>query len=210
MRASLASVLSLVAGFYGHRFQPLVLIAIAAGLTAAFNPSYVTDIGWLLSFLAFFGILVLAPAVEARLGHPKLIIVRLLIESIAAQILTLPLIMLFFNQLSIVSPLTNFLILSLVPLAMGASFLAGLTGMLLRAFAGWLAWPATLVLNFMLGLINYFAAQPWAARTDHLSLADTVLCYGVIFALTLTLLRTGHRLRPAKKVEVSPRIQAIA
>ena len=210
VRASLVSVLTLLAGFYGHRFQPLVIISIAAGLTAAFNPSYLTDIGWLLSFLAFFGILVLAPAVEDRLGHPRLIIVRLLIESMAAQILTLPLIMFFFNQLSIVSPLTNFLILPLVPLAMGASFLAGLGGMVVPAFAGWVAWPAALVLNFMLGLINYFAARPWAARSGHLSLPGTCLCYGIIVVLTVALTRTGKRLRPPEKLQIPAPVQIVS
>lgn len=193
VRASLVSVLSLLAAFYGRRFHPVTLIALSAAVTAAFNPSYLTDIGWLLSFLAFFGILVLAPAVEARLGHPKLTAVRLFIESVCAQILTIPLIMFFFNQLSIVSPITNFLILPLVPLAMAASFLAGLAGMFIPAFCGWLAWPAMLILNFMLSMINYFAALPWAGRTDHLSLTGMLAAYALILVLTLILLRTNRR-----------------
>jgi competence protein ComEC len=202
VRASLVSVLSLLASFYGRRFNPLTLILITAAATAAWNPVYLTDLGWLLSYLAFFGILVLAPALEVRLGHPKLLIVRLLIESTAAQILTLPLIMYFFGQLSLVSPITNLIILPLVPLAMTTSFLAGLGGMLIPAFSGWLAWPAQLLLSFMIRLIDAFAALPWAGTSDHLSLSAMIICYVVILALTMLLVRTNRR---AGRPTASPR-----
>ncbi|MGQ7346814.1 ComEC/Rec2 family competence protein, partial [Streptococcus suis] len=61
VRASLVAVLALFASAYGRRFNPITLILLAAAATAFVNPVYLTDLGWLLSFLAFFGILVLAP-----------------------------------------------------------------------------------------------------------------------------------------------------
>ncbi|HEX3082403.1 MAG TPA: ComEC/Rec2 family competence protein [Candidatus Saccharimonadia bacterium] len=199
VRAGLVSVLSLLAGFYGRRFNPITLILIAAGVTAAFDPGYLTDLGWLLSFLAFFGILVLAPAVEARLGHPKSVVIRLFIESFAAQILTLPLILLFFGQLSIVAPITNLLILPLVPLAMAVSFVAGMAGMLIPAFAGWLAWPAMLVLGFITNIIGQFAALPWAGRTDQISWAVMLVMYALILVGTLALKGANKRRGQSEK-----------
>ncbi len=45
----------------------MVLILVAAALTAGWNPVYIwSDIGWYLSFLAFFGILMLAPQIFKR------------------------------------------------------------------------------------------------------------------------------------------------
>ncbi len=196
VRASLVSVLSLLASFYGRRFNPLTLILMTVGITAAADPKYLTDLGWLLSYLAFFGILVVAPAVEARLGHPKPVLIRLFIESFTAQILTIPLILYFFGQLSIVAPLTNLVILPLVPLAMAVSFLAGLAGMVIPAFAGWLAWPAMIVLWLITRTIDQFAALPWAGRTDHLSLAGMIAMYAVVLVFTIAIkhvnLRRGH------------------
>ncbi|HVQ44401.1 MAG TPA: ComEC/Rec2 family competence protein [Candidatus Saccharimonadia bacterium] len=193
VRASLVAVLSLLASFYGRRFNPLALILVAAGITAAFDPGYLTDLGWLLSFLAFFGILVVAPAVEARLHHPRSVIVRLFIESFVAHILTLPLILWMFGQLSIVAPLSNVLILPLVPLAMAVSFAAGLAGMFVPAFAGWFAWPAMLVLGFITKVIDQFAALPWAGRTEHISLAGMLAMYALILAGTVALKRINTR-----------------
>lgn len=194
VRASLVSGLSLIAGLYGRRIQPLVLILFTAGLTAIFNPVYLTDLGWLLSYLAFFGILILAPAAEARLGHPKRLITKLFIESFAAQLTTLPLILYMFGELSIVAPLTNLIILPMVPLAMATSFAAGLAGMIAPAFAGWFAWPASLVLTFMARLIDGFAALPWAGTTTTLSLPSMLAMYAVIIVLIVALGRANRRL----------------
>ena len=206
VRASLVSVLSLLAAFYGRRFHPVTLIALTAAATAAYSPSYLTDLGWSLSYLAFFGILVVAPAVEARFGHPKPVLIRLFIESFAAQILTIPLILYFFNQLSIVSPLTNLIILPLVPIAMATSFVAGLAGMIIPAFAGWFAWPAMLLLKFMTGLIDQFAALPWAGRTDHVTLPVMLAMYGLIIVLTLALTHSKRdSLQNRKKSFIIPK-----
>jgi competence protein ComEC len=193
VRASLVAVLALAAGYYGRRFHPVTLIALAAAVTAWFSPTYLTDLGWLLSFLAFFGILVLAPAVEARMGNPKSILLKLFVESTAAQVMTIPLIMYSFSQLSIVSPVTNLIVLPLVPLAMLLSFVAGLAGMVAPAFAGWLAWPADLMLRFMLGVVDWFAHLPLAGISMGLSLAGMLLVYGVIVAVTWALKRSNGR-----------------
>lgn len=204
VRASLVCVLSLLAAFYGRRFHPLTLILVAAGATAVYDPKYLTDLGWLLSFLAFFGILVLAPVIEARLGHPRRVVARLFIESFSAQLLTIPLILFFFGQLSIVSPITNLLILPMVPVAMALSFSAGLAGMLLPAFAGWFAWPAAALLTFMTKLISAFAALPFAGRNYHLSLPAMLAMYAVIAALTFaaTQATRRHSRRPLPAVTV--------
>ncbi len=67
VRASLVSGLSLLAWYYGRSFRPVSLILLAASITAIANPLYVwTDLGWYLSFLAFYGVLVLAPLVRYR------------------------------------------------------------------------------------------------------------------------------------------------
>lgn len=193
VRASLVSVLSLLAAFYGRRFNPVTLILLTAAATAIFDPKYLTDLGWLLSYLAFAGILILAPAIEARLHHPKPVLARLFIESGSAQLLTLPLIMYIFGSLSIVAPITNLIILPMVPLAMATSFVAGLAGMLVPAFAGWFAWPAMLLLGFIDKLIHAFAALPWAGRQDQLSLPAMLIMYTVILAVILILKKANFR-----------------
>jgi competence protein ComEC len=211
VRASLVSVLSLLAAFYGRQFAPLALIMLTAAATAVYNPGYLTDLGWLLSYLAFFGVLILAPAIETRLGHPKLIIVRLFIESAAAQLLTLPLILYFFGELSIVAPITNLIILPMVPLAMATSFVAGIAGSIMPVWCGWVAWPAMLLLGFMTKLIDAFAALPWAGTTTSLSLPAMLIAYAVIVVLIIVLNQTNRRAgRPQKAPHARRRLTELA
>ncbi len=82
---------------------------------------------------------------------------------------------------------------------MAVSFVAGLAGMLLFAFAGCLAWPAMLVLSFIKAVIDQFAALPWAGRTDHITLAVMLVMYGVILAGTIAIKRANSRRRRLEK-----------
>ena len=207
VRASLVSVLALLAAFYGRKFDPLTLILITAGATAAYLPAFLSDLGWLLSFLAFFGIMVVSPAVEARLGHPKNIFVKLFIESSTAQVMTIPLVLYMFGQLSIVAPLTNLLVLPMVPLAMLLSFVGGLAGMLVPAFSGWLAWPADLLLKLMLAIVDQFARLPWAGTTFRINVVAMLAMYTCIIGVTLALKRVNTQ---AGRTEAGSMVEALA
>jgi len=68
VRAAVVAVLVLWAGRSGRRIRPLNLLVLAAAVTVAWRPAYLFDLGWQLSFAAFFGITVMAPLVEKRLG----------------------------------------------------------------------------------------------------------------------------------------------
>src|SRR5262249_48645218 len=149
------------------------------------------------------GILVLAPAIEARLNHPKPVLIRLFIESASAQLLTLPLIMYYFSQLSVVAPVTNLIVLPMVPLAMAASFIAGLAGMIIPAFAGWVSWPAVLILGFITRLIHGFSALPWAAVTLGLNNAGLTVSYILIALIIIVITRVVGRTRPSKAAPFS-------
>lgn len=196
VRAAVVSVLMLLGSFYGRRFQPLVILLLAAAATALVKPDYLTDLGWLLSFLAFYGILILTPAIWQRFGEPKSVVGKLFVESLSAQIMTLPLILFIFGQLSIVAPLTNVIILPLVPVAMAVCFIAGLAGMLIPAWCGWLAWPAGLLLKLILNIIAGFAGLPWAGSNVYIDAPTMVMAY-IVIALMTIILRRGQAKSPA-------------
>ena len=99
-RAALVTGLSLMAWYYGRRFHPLMLIIYTAAATAMVYPIYLwSDIGWYLSFLAFAGVLIIAPLLSSWMfPSPRKVsaLAQLLIETLAAQIMTLPLILFIF------------------------------------------------------------------------------------------------------------------
>lgn len=192
VRAAIVSSLSLLAWYYGRRFRPLLLLFIAAVATVAWYPIYLwSDIGWYLSFLAFYGILIIAPLVTQRIykARKPQFITALLIETLAAQLMTFPIIMYIFGQFSIIAVIANLLIVPLVPLAMLLSFIAGLAGMLLPMVAGWAALPARLLLTYMLDLIALLSRLPFALAKPRISAPVMVALYAFFVFVSFILWR---------------------
>ena len=198
IRAGVVSILSLLATHAGRRVQPLVLTMVAAAGTAVYSPGYLNDIGWLLSFLAFFGILVVAPALMERFGEPKLVLGRMLVETFTAQLLTLPLIVGIFSQLSIISLVANVVVEPFVPLAMLASVAAGMIGLLLPMWGDILAAPSAFLLGLILKIISALAALPWAMTKTGLTTAEMIACYVVIAGFTYALVAVNLRRQRAR------------
>jgi len=197
VRASIVSGLSLGAWYYGRKFKPMVILALAAAITAAFNPIYVwSDVGWYLSFLAFFGILVLAPLFTQVIYGNKTkrnFLLLLAIETTAAQIMTAPIILFVFGRASLIGIVSNIVIGPLVPFAMLFTLVAGLAGMFLPVLSGWLALPARILLKVMLDVIGIFARLPHAAIERTITAAQMVAMYVVIGLGILTAQKTVTR-----------------
>jgi competence protein ComEC len=163
VRASIISVLSLLAWYYGRAIPPVTLLLTAGAISVAANPLYIWgNVSWYLSFLAFFGVIVLGPLVTRRLyrGREPPLVMQIVIESLCAEALTLPYVLAIFGQMSLVGLPANVLVVAFVPLAMLLCLIAGLAGMFIPALAGWLAWPAQLVLTYMLDTANLLSRIP--------------------------------------------------
>lgn len=194
VRAALVSGLGLWVRYYGYDAKPMTLIAIPAFITVAWNPDYLLkDLGWQLSFLAFFGIMVLAPLAEQRLVRQPNVIKSLVLESLAAQILTAPLIVAIFNNLSVISPISNVILLPLVPLAMLLAATTGVVGLANPILATWLALPTIGLLGLMVGMIQWFATWPYATIQIGISATVATGCYVMIGIITIGLYRTSRR-----------------
>jgi ComEC/Rec2-related protein len=201
VRASIVSVLSIVAWYYGRNFKPHVLLLLAAALTAWASPLYIWgDISWYLSFLAFTGVLIISPLVRRRFFGKRLgrsIFAEVALESICAEIMTVPLILHVFGQLSLVSLLANVLVVALVPLAMLLALIAGIAGMVMPAVAGWLAWPASFLLTYMLDIAHVLARIPHVfVEHRSLSFVGMLGLYGVV-SFTVVILRMKSKQKNA-------------
>jgi len=191
VRAAIVSMLSIVTGYYGRSHKPLNLLASAALITAWANPFYLWgDLSWYLSFLAFYGVMVLSPLVQARWPRrwQRSVAGGIALESLCAEIMSLPLILHVFGQMSLIGLLANVLVAALIPLAMLLSAAAGLAGMVVGANAGWLAWPARMLLEYMLDVAHILAGIPHVFIENHsLALNYMLVLYGIIAGLTWVL-----------------------
>jgi len=191
VRAAIVSLIGIAAWYYGHNIRPLVLLLVAATITVAANPVYLwSSVSWWLSFLAFFGVLVLAPLITKRIigdKEPKMLI-GILIESACASILVLPYILYIFGETSVLSLPANLLVIPFIPFAMLLGLFAGLAGMLTPVLAGWIAWPAKMLLTYILDVAGLLARIPNAfVENIGFLLAYMIFSYVVIAFFCLIL-----------------------
>jgi competence protein ComEC len=204
-RAGLIASLSLAAWYYGRKFHPIILLAIAIAVTVILNPSYAWgDLGWQLSFAAFAGVMILAPLSQKYFFGDKKpgTIGQVLGETISAQIVTAPIIIASFGQLSNIAIISNLLVLPLVPLAMLLTFAAGVASLLIPSLAIFVAMPATWILGYSINVTEYLAGLPWVTSTVSFVWWGVLLCYLIIISICLYMWRvTKYNLRETNLVE---------
>ena len=172
VRAALMAGAMLVARLGGSRAHAASALGLAALVMLLVAPAVLWDIGFQLSLLATGGLIWFGAAVERRLpGWPAWIREPVAL-TLAAQLTTLPVILVNFERLSVVAPVANVLVVPFVPIAMLFSAIASLVGVIdgtvhlpaigdvLTWFAGGAAW---LVLWVIIALGVAVASLPYAA-----------------------------------------------
>jgi len=167
-RAGLVSSLSLLTWYYGRQFHPFVLLPFAAAITVLFQPSYAWgDLGWQLSFAAFAAVMIVGPLFQRYFFGEKDpgILRQVLGETVAAHVVTIPIVVPAFGLLSNVAIPANVLIVLLVPLAMLLTFIVGVTALALPSIVEIVGLPASWLLKYMTFTAQYLADLPWAQTT---------------------------------------------
>lgn len=137
VRASIMGTVFLLAKQVGRQEYAIISVLLASALMILQNPQILNfDRGFQLSFAAVLGLIYLSPLFEKWFSKwrkwekiPK-IFRETLTATLGAQIFTLPLLLFYFEKLSLVSLPANILILSVVPASMGLGFTAGILGMI--------------------------------------------------------------------------------
>ena len=137
----------------------LVFVAVAMLL---FNPLFIKDVGFQLSFLAVLGITLFLPLAREILRFvPETFQLRdVLGMTITAQIFTLPLLTWYFGGFSIISFVTNLLIVPLLPFVLGLGFLFMVAGAVWEGFGYLLFLPVFFLLDYIMRVIEFFSGLP--------------------------------------------------
>jgi len=136
LRAGIMSSIFLIAIYYGRRLNLVVCLSITAAMMVAVQPqSVLSDLGWQLSFLSLFGITILAPKISKILPSKPKLINDILSVTLAAQIATSGLVIYKFGQISLLAPLSNLIVIPIIPFLMLLGSVAAIIGLLLPQFA---------------------------------------------------------------------------
>jgi len=159
IRAAIMGSLFLLAQKLGRQNMATRTITMAAAIMVAQNPLLLLyDVGFQLSFLASMGIIYLNPFFK------NLFKFDIISTTFAAQVFTLPIMIYNFGNISLVSPITNLLVLPIVPELMIFGFLSSILGVVSQ-FLGWIIFvPCWFLLTYFNKVIDIFS-QPWAIKT---------------------------------------------
>lgn len=180
LRAALMGLLYVVArqvGRPGH--GPTALLAAAWAMTL-WSPGLLWDIGFQLSFGATLGMLLFVPVWTEYLRRWPRFLGESLAATLSSQLLTWPLLALYFRQFSLVVPLANLLACPALPPLMLLGTLTLLLGTipLLGPLCAGLAW---LVATYMLTIVRWTGSLPWAVlELPPLGWGFLVAYYGAI------------------------------
>ena len=160
LRAGVMAILSLVTWYCGRKMAPWRLILITMAFTLMLNPMFLINLGWLLSFASYAGIMMLGPKlIKFFYGAKKPgFIGSMILVTVSATLMTLPISLYFFGTLSLISVLANLLILPTLSVAMGCVFavgvVAGIPG--IEQLVGFIA---TKILDFHIMVIEFFGGM---------------------------------------------------
>lgn len=162
VRAAVMGTLFVIARQLGRDYDVSISLAFAAFVMTLWNPNLLWDIGFQLSFVALLGLVYIAPTL-ARALHRLPLLGEALAVALAAQLVTEPLILLYFQQVSLISPIANILVEPALPLIMLTGAVAVPLLLLFRPLGLLPAAACWLFLTFMIHAVNWFARLPFAA-----------------------------------------------
>ncbi|MBI2331720.1 MAG: ComEC/Rec2 family competence protein, partial [Chloroflexi bacterium] len=172
MRAAIMGSLALFARQVGRRNAGINTLAVVALLMALINPLTLWDVGFQLSFFATLGLILYAEPfsnitarfIESIAKQENSAIVNIIndnvILTLAAQVMTIPLMAYYFQRISIISFIANPFILPVQPAVMilgGIAVFVSLPIFPLGQLLAWVAWPFA---GYTIRVVEFFDNVP--------------------------------------------------
>jgi competence protein ComEC len=185
-RAAVMITMVIIGQTYNRYINTLNILAISAFFLLLYNPFFITDVGFQLSYLAVAGLIVFQPIVYKCFEFKNKWADKLWAlcsVSIAAQVITFPLSAFYFHQFPVYFLVSNLLII----LPMAVIMYTGIFYLLLpplpfiSAALGYVLEQSILIMNKVLILIEQ---APFASIGKiWLNTAEYLLAYGIIICL---------------------------
>ncbi|MEN9224482.1 MAG: ComEC/Rec2 family competence protein [Thermostichus sp. HHBFW_bins_43] len=167
------------------KLNPPGTLLLAAVVLLVYQPTWITDLGFQLSFAATLGLLVGTAPIVSRLSFLPPTLAAALAIPLAALIWTLPLQIVVFGRIPTYSLLANPLLMVLLLPLLVAGFGVAFVALLLPSLGSLLAQPLSLLLTPLINWVGWIASWPFSSYyTGAISGIQSVLLYGALVAVT--------------------------
>lgn len=185
-RACLMGTAVLIALAMETKVKPLGSLLMAATIILLYDPLFIGDLGFQLSFLATFGLIVTVPGVQAKLDWLPPTITTLVAVPLAASIWVLPLLSYTFNTVATYSIVVNILCTPLITIVSLGGMISAIAALIFPALGSTIAsllfYPALL----LMAVVEFFTNLPgstWAI--GQVSLGVLLTIYGLLILVWL-------------------------
>ena len=163
VRAVIMGSLTLFSVIFGRRNVSLLSLLLAVGIMLLLNPSWISDLSFQLSVLATLGIILFGSPKGVKNATFWSFIKDDLRITLAAQLLTTPLIFFQFHRISLIAPFTNVLIGWTMPILMGLGWTAAIMGYIWLPLGILPAWGSWVLLTYVMRVVEVTAGFPFAS-----------------------------------------------
>lgn len=214
IRAGIMFIIAALAPVVGRDNDPLSSLSTAFCIIMLSSPFAVFSVSLQLSALATFGIVVIAPfynnLIFEKFKIKNYVIKELIsipINTLSATIMTMPIIVKTFGEISLVSPITNILITYAVSYALTINCIALALSLVpvLNIVAKLLFWIVDILATYINTCINYFGTLEFATLETneyylYFSIAIIILLLLIIYACksNLFLLQSNKKMKGDK------------
>lgn len=162
IRAAIMGTLAFSSQILGKQYLAAYSLFMAAFVMLFISPYLISDIGFQLSFLATLGLLYLRPLLGLGENQRRTLFQSFVVNSeikttLAAQLATLPILLVNFGSYSVFSILANAFVLWLVPTLMVLGGLASLTGLILEPSGKIFLYLSLPFLIYFEKIVSFFA-----------------------------------------------------
>lgn len=171
LRAALAGSIGYLFTQSGYSARQLFLLSFVLVLMVAFSPlSLMHDVSLQLSFLSVLWILLFHERFMKLFSFlPQIFAIREAFAlTMSAMLMTLPIMVLNFEQISLVSPLANILVAASIAPAMLLWALSLIASYIHPILGSIVAYPEWLILRYDMFIVQFFGSQSWSVLPVHL------------------------------------------
>ena len=180
-RAIVMFIMMLTAKIVGRTYDSLSALALAAFLLLWENPYLLYYAGFLFSFAAVIGLVLVGTIILKTFSEEKeQKVLKAFYTSFSIQLMTLPLTAYFYYEIPVYGMLVNLLILPLVSVLLSFGIIGGVMGLFSLNMAMWLLKPCQWILLFYQGLSSVIQKLPYAALIIGQPSVKKLVCYYVI------------------------------
>ena len=184
-RAILMFLLMLSAQAVGRTYDSLSALSLAAFLLLWENPFLLSYAGFLFSFTAVIGVVLVGNIIVKTFDEKKEHkIWKTFYTSFSIQLMTLPLTAYFYYEIPVYGILVNFLILPLVSVLLSVGIVGGAVGLVSLEMAKWVLVPCQWILLFYQELSAFVQKLPQSGLiTGQLELSRMICYYVLLFVV---------------------------